>query len=98
MNKYDDLFEETTPDESVFADKSALDPFREPEEILAREEQERALARILTGVHEGYLPPTVSIHGPPGTGKTVLTRRLYREFDRPAPVVRQGRPTIRTSS
>ncbi|WP_331233939.1 Cdc6/Cdc18 family protein [Natronorarus salvus] len=80
MGKYDELFDETTPADSVFADKGALDPFREPEEIVARDEQERQLARILGGVHEGYLPTTVSIHGPPGTGKTAITRRLCREF------------------
>jgi len=66
MGKYDDLFAETTPEDSVFADKGTLDPFADPEEIVAREEQERALARILTSAHEGYLPPTVSIYGPLG--------------------------------
>jgi len=30
MSKYDDLFAETAPDDSVFADKGALDLLREP--------------------------------------------------------------------
>ena len=30
MGKYDDLFDDTRADESVFADKSALDPLAEP--------------------------------------------------------------------
>ncbi|ADJ13930.1 Cdc6/Cdc18 family protein [Halalkalicoccus jeotgali] len=80
MNKYDDLFDETTPDDSVFADKGALDPLTEPKETIARDEQEHELATILNGIHEGYLPPTVSIHGPPGTGKTMTTRRVTQEF------------------
>ncbi len=80
MSKYDDLFAATAPDESVFADKAVLDPLAEPAEIYARESQERELATILNGVHEGYLPPTVSIYGPPGTGKTLTTRRVCREF------------------
>jgi orc1/cdc6 family replication initiation protein len=80
MTDYDDLFDETAPDDSVFADKSALDPLAEPEEILAREEQERQLATLLNGVHEGYLPTTVSIYGPPGTGKTLTTRRVCEAF------------------
>ncbi|WP_122089161.1 Cdc6/Cdc18 family protein [Halalkalicoccus subterraneus] len=80
MNKYDDLFEETAPDDSVFADKGALDPLAEPDEIMARDEQERELATILNGVSEGYLPPTVSIHGPPGAGKTLTARRIAEEF------------------
>ncbi|MDG5761824.1 AAA family ATPase [Natronococcus sp. A-GB1] len=80
MTKYDDLFETTTPSESVFTDKRALDPLAEPEEIVAREGQERELATILNGIHEGYLPTTVSIYGPPGTGKTLTTRRVCQEF------------------
>ncbi len=69
MSKYDDLFAETSPTDSVFADKSALDPLAPADEIVARDKQERELATILNSIHEGYLPPTVSIHGPPGTGK-----------------------------
>ena len=80
MSKYDDLFADAAPDESVFADKGALDPLAAPAEIYARESHERDLATILTGVHDGYLPPTVSVYGPPGTGKTLTTRRVCREF------------------
>lgn len=80
MTNYDDLFDETAPDDSVFVNKAALDPLREPDEIMAREDKEKELATILNGVHDGYLPTTMSIHGPPGTGKTLITRRLCREF------------------
>ncbi|SIR76476.1 orc1/cdc6 family replication initiation protein [Haladaptatus litoreus] len=80
MTRYDDLFDETTPTDSVFADKGALDPLAKPDKIIARDEQERQLATILNGVHEGYLPTTVSIYGPPGTGKTTTTRLVCREF------------------
>ena len=80
MSKYDDLFDETVPADSVFDDKGALDPLAEPEEIVARDTQERELATILNSVHEGYLPPTVSIYGPPGVGKTITTRRICKEF------------------
>jgi archaeal cell division control protein 6 len=80
MSKYDDLFDETAPDESLFADKGALDPLADPDEIHARDAQERELATILNGVHDGYLPPTVSLYGPPGTGKTLTTRRVCAEF------------------
>ena len=80
MTKYDDLFDDTAPTESVFRDKGALDPLTPPEEIIARDKQEHQLARILNGVHEGYLPTTVSVYGPPGTGKTMTTRRVCEEF------------------
>ena len=83
MSRYDDLFDETANRESVFAAKGALDPLRAPTEVVPREDQERALAEILTGVtdsEEGYLPTTVSVYGPPGTGKTLTTRGLCEAF------------------
>lgn len=79
MSTSDDLFAETAPGDSVFAEKRALDPLASPEEIRGREPQKRQLATILNGVHDGTLPPTVAIHGP-GTGKTRPTRRVCREF------------------
>ena len=80
MSKYDDLFESTAPTDSVFTDKGALDPLAAPDEIIARDTQERRIATILNGVQDGYLPTTVSVYGPPGTGKTLTTRRVCREF------------------
>ena len=50
MTKYDDLFDDTAPTESVFRDKGALDPLTPLDEIIARDEQEHQLARILNGV------------------------------------------------
>ena len=50
MSKYDDLFDATAPAGTIFADKGALDPLADPEEIHARDAQERALATILNRV------------------------------------------------
>lgn len=69
MSQYDELFDATAPDDSLFADKSVLDPLAEPAQIHAHDAQERELARLLNGVHEGSRPPAVSIDGPPGTGR-----------------------------
>ncbi|WP_306060026.1 hypothetical protein [Natronococcus wangiae] len=33
MSKYDDLFDATAPDGSLFADKGALDPLADPEGV-----------------------------------------------------------------
>lgn len=79
-DKYDALFDETAPDDSVFSDKSALDPLAEPDEIVARDAQEQQLARLLNGIHESYLPTTVSVYGPPEMGKVLTTRRVCHEF------------------
>ncbi|WP_245154526.1 AAA family ATPase [Halorussus marinus] len=80
MTDYDDLFDDAAVTDSVFADKGALDPLAESDEVVGRDAEERALATILASVHDGYLPTTVSVYGPPGTGKTFTTRRLCAEF------------------
>jgi cell division control protein 6 len=80
MTDYDALFAETAPDNRIFADKSALDPLQDPEDVVARTDQQRRLATLLNGIEAGYLPATVSIYGPPGTGKTLTTRRIATEF------------------
>ena len=80
MTDYDDLFNDVAATDSVFVDKGALDPLADPDEVIARTEEERTLASILAGVHEGYLPTTVAVYGPPGTGKTLTTRRICEEF------------------
>lgn len=80
MSRYDDLFEDATVENSVFADKGALDPLAEPTDVVPRTKQEKKLAGLLTGVQEGHLPTTISVYGPPGTGKTLTTRRLCQEF------------------
>lgn len=61
MTDYDDLFARTAATNSLFTDKSTLDPLAEPEEVVAREAQQERLAQLLSGVHEGYPPTTVSI-------------------------------------
>lgn len=39
MSKYDDLFDDATPTDSVFADTGVLDPLEEPNEIVSRDHQ-----------------------------------------------------------
>ena len=63
MTDYDDLFEETAPSESVFADKRALDPLQPAEEIVAREAQQTRLAQLLNGVNEAISRPKCRFTG-----------------------------------
>lgn len=80
MTDYDDLFDAAAPEESVFTDKAALDPLADPAEVQARKDEERKLANHLSSLHQGYLPSTVTIYGPPGAGKTLTTRRICEAF------------------
>ena len=47
MTDYDDLFDQTAPEESVSVLEWALDPLAEPDEIVAREAQQARLVRFL---------------------------------------------------
>jgi hypothetical protein len=64
VTRYDDLFDETAPNESVFGDKRALVPLTESEKAFAHDEQKRTLSRLLNGIYEGYLPTTLSVYRP----------------------------------
>lgn len=69
----------------MFKEKGVFDPLREPDQVFAREDQERRLVRTLQGVNEGYLPSTVAHYSPPVTGKTVIVRRVCGEFAKRTP-------------
>ena len=56
MSEHDDLLEKSAPDESPFADKGTPDPLADPEQIHARDAQERDLATLLDG-HPRRLSP-----------------------------------------
>lgn len=79
-DKYDELFESSGG--SVFKDKSYLDPLKESEEIISREDQEEQIARFLRGIRHNFLPNSLCIHGPPGTGKTFTTKKICEEFSK----------------
>ncbi len=64
----------------VFKNKKILNPLKTPKEIVGRKKQKNKLINILKGINEDYIPPTVSIFGPPGTGKTVTTRKICSSF------------------
>lgn len=50
MSTYD-VFDEYGTDDSIFANKGALDPLAKPDEIVACADQKRRLVTILNGVH-----------------------------------------------
>lgn len=80
LDKYEKMFDELEEKESVFLDKSELDPLKEADEIIEREDKEKKIAQFLNGINQGYLPNTLSIYGSPGTGKTAVTKRVCSEF------------------
>lgn len=82
MSRYDELFDDLAAHDSVFTDKSALDPLAEPEEIVLRTDQVRTLAMILTGVTEGHSSTTASasVDSSIGNGITAKGSKNHQHY------------------
>ena len=64
---------EVDRENSLFADKSPLDPFRPASEIVGREREAKELVRTLAG-GRGFAAPFVSVYGRSGSGKSSVVR------------------------
>jgi len=75
-SKFSDYLEK----DSLFEDKNVLTTNHKPDEILHRDDQIDELASILMPALKGNDPSNVFIYGTVGTGKTLVTRHVYREL------------------
>ncbi|MCW3976026.1 MAG: hypothetical protein O2U61_07210 [Candidatus Bathyarchaeota archaeon] len=66
---------------SLFKDKGALSLDRLSVEIIGRTEEAKRLDKILEGTSQGFLPKVISVFGPPGSGKTLVTRKLCKDYE-----------------
>jgi cell division control protein 6 len=66
----------------LFREKSALELDRLSVEVVSRGEEAGRLRKILDGVESGFLPKVIGVHGPPGSGKTLVSRRVCEEFEK----------------
>jgi cell division control protein 6 len=67
---------------TLFNDKSALELDRLNVEVLGRSRQIKYLRGILSGIEQGFLPKLVSVYGLPGSGKTLVTRKVCQEYEK----------------
>lgn len=72
----ENFFEE----DKVFKDASVFSPHYLPDAFKYREEEFKKIGSNLKGIID-YLPTNMYISGPPGTGKTHITKRLIQEFN-----------------
>ena len=65
---------------SIFLNRSMLQSNFIPSKIPYREEQAKALAKILAPAVQGEKPSNVMMYGAPGTGKTLVARVVMNEL------------------
>jgi cell division control protein 6 len=79
-----DVIEETLKGPSVFKDESKLGFDYVPDELPHREEHMREMTLQMRSVLEEGTQQSMLVRGPVGSGKTALTKRFCREFQRAA--------------
>jgi cell division control protein 6 len=76
-----DIFSNYTSKKPIFRDKDALSIKFTPGNIPHREEQINQLAYILAPVLRSEKPSNVFIYGKPGTGKTLVTKKVITSLE-----------------
>ncbi|PSG97650.1 orc1/cdc6 family replication initiation protein [Thermoplasmatales archaeon SW_10_69_26] len=79
-----DVIEETLRGPSVFKDESKLGFDYVPDELPHREDEMREMTRQMRSVFEEGTQQSMLVRGPVGSGKTALSKRFCREFERAA--------------
>jgi len=76
-----DIFSSYTSKKPIFKDKDTLSIRFTPENIPHRDEQINQLAHILAPVLRNEKPSNVFIYGKPGTGKTLVTKKVAANLE-----------------
>jgi len=79
-----DIFSDYASKKPIFRDKNTLSIKFTPENIPHREEQINQLAHILAPVLRDEKPSNVFIYGKPGTGKTLVARKVISDLEEAA--------------
>ncbi|MBI2079330.1 AAA family ATPase [Candidatus Micrarchaeota archaeon] len=74
------LFKNTSVQNNIIRNEEVFYPDYLPEEMLHREKELREIVFNLKGVENKNRPPSIVIHGPPGTGKTSVIRYIIKEL------------------
>src|SRR3989338_8983604 len=74
------LFKSTSVQNNIIRNEEVFYPDYLPEEMLHREKELREIVFNLKGVENRNRPPSIVIHGPPGTGKTSVVRYVIKEL------------------
>ena len=65
---------------SIFSDKSYLDPLVVPDEIVGRENETEKIVQYLMGYKHGHVVPVISVYGRSGSGKSTLVKFICKNM------------------
>lgn len=84
------IFRQLSNDKSIFRNEPALRPDYLPENMPTRERELKDMASYLQEAAKGRAPPSMLLVGPPGTGKTSISKLLLKQLcevsSRPFPI------------
>lgn len=80
MTDISEIISQIEKENSIFANKAALDSLLLPTKILGRESQKVELVRYLVGYRYGRVVPFVSVYGRSGSGKTTIVQHVCQEL------------------
>ncbi len=76
----DSLLDAAVSDNSIITDREVLRFTHMPDTILYRDEEQKQVAQILLPILRGSRPSNLLVYGKPGTGKTLVVRRLISKI------------------
>jgi len=80
MTMASNIFRALSAERGVFRDEAVLRPEFLPDELPGREREMRELASYLHPVIRGQAPQSVLLMGPPGVGKTTLSKLVLKQL------------------
>ena len=80
-NKIKTTIKKVQKQDSLFANKVALDPLSTSNRIIGRQQEIEQLVTYLIGFRKGFVVPLVSIHGRSGSGKSIIIKAVCENID-----------------
>lgn len=84
----DNIFNRAASGKSVIKNRQALTIDYVPERLPFREEEEGAVAQVLSTILRGARPSNLLLFGEPGTGKTAVVKKVIEKLDSKAKELR----------
>ena len=67
---------------AIFLSKKSLELDNLEVEVIGRVAEANRLIQIIGGMQHGLLPKVISVHGPTGSGKTLISRKVVDYYEK----------------